>query len=90
MTTFGSQFNGLAHPKPRGGDHGGGRPPDGLHPHPEHGKVGTLSAIARDLGVEPAALHIQRTRRGDFPEPVMGHMYSRDAVADFRGCGCEH
>jgi hypothetical protein len=84
MTTFARQFDGMTHPRPKGGDRGGGRFPDGLSHHPEHGKVGSLSAIARDLGVNPKALHIQRARRGDFPEPVLGHLFARDAVADFR------
>lgn len=86
MTTLGQQqFGGYSGvPKPRGGDHGGARPLDKLSHHPEHGPVGSLSAIARELGVNPPALHMHRRRRADFPSPLVGTTYALTTVSEFR------
>ena len=85
MTTHGEQFSAF-NPRPRGGPRpGAGRKPDDLHQHSRHGQVGTLSAIARDLGVSPAALAMQRKRREDFPAPVVGNLFKHTAVRKFRG-----
>lgn len=62
-----------------------GRPPDALSDHADKGKVGSLHAIARELGCSPNALHLQKGRRPDFPEPVVGHTYALDDIKQFRG-----
>jgi len=85
MSNFGQQFNGMAHPRPRGGDRGVTRRPTEVADHPEHGKVGSLSAVARELGVAPAALGMQKRRRADFPEPILGNVYRVDDIKNFRG-----
>ena len=84
MPTFGSQFNGMTQPRPKGGFQGTPRRPDSVSHHPEHGKVGSLSAVARELGMQPAALNMQRRRRHDFPAPILGSVYAVDRVAEFR------
>jgi len=85
VAEFSEQFDGLAHPRPKGGWRGVPRPPDSLSDHPDHGPVGSLSAVARELGLDPAALANQRRRRGDaFPKPVAGHVFALDHVAEFR------
>lgn len=85
MTTLGRQFGGVGGiPRQRGGDRGGSRPPDVVSQHPDHGPVGSLSAIARELGLNPPALHMHRRRRADFPLPIIGSTYSLRSVAEFR------
>lgn len=84
MPTFGNQFDGMTHPRPKGGFQGKPRRPDSVTHHPEHGPVGSLSAVARELGIEPAALNMQRRRRPDFPAPLLGSVYSVSMVGEFR------
>jgi len=62
-----------------------GRPHDRLSDHGEHGKVGSLPAVARELGVTPNALHMMKRNRPDFPEPVVGHVYAVDDIRALRG-----
>lgn len=61
-----------------------GRPPDALSDHADKGKVGSLHAIAREMGVSANALHLQKGRRADFPEPVAGHTYALEDIRSFR------
>jgi hypothetical protein len=94
MTTYARQFEGhVPHGAvaPKRPPNPAGRPPDALSDHAEKGKVGSLHAVARELGVTPNALHMQKRNRADFPEPVVGHVYAVEDIKSFRGdCGCEH
>jgi hypothetical protein len=62
-----------------------GRPPDAVSDHAEHGKVGSLHALAREMGVTPNTLHMMKRNRADFPEPIVGHVYALDDIKNLRG-----
>jgi hypothetical protein len=86
MAAYSRQFEGhVRHGEtmPKRPPNPAGRPPDSLSDH-ERGKVGSLHAIARELGVSANALHLQKGRRPDFPEPIVGHVYALDDIKKLR------
>jgi hypothetical protein len=86
MPRYSQQFSGhVPHSEtmPKRPPNPAGRPPDALSDH-ERGRVGSLHAVARELGVTPNALHMMKRNRSDFPEPVVGHVYAVDDIRKFR------